>query len=119
MATSLDFTCAISDGGECSICYDYFKATRYLPCKHSFCQDCLYSYIASHCTSTDSYLGFHCPTCTVYILNTRDIDSPEEWAKCFPENYVLKIYAQSFGQRFCEACLRESSEEENATQLLF
>lgn len=48
IATSLDFTCAISDGGECSICYDYFKATRYLPCKHSFCQDCLYSYIASH-----------------------------------------------------------------------
>lgn len=68
-------------------------------------------------TSTDSYLGFHCPTCTVYIPNTRYIDSPEEWAKCFPENYVLKIYAQSFGQRFCEACLRES--EEDATQLIF
>lgn len=89
MTASLDYTCTTSDGGECLICYDYFKAPRYLPCKHSFCHDCLHSYIASHCNSTDYHLGVHCRF-VVYIPNTRDTDNPEELAKCFSENFVLK-----------------------------
>lgn len=118
MVASLDNTHAVSDGGKCSICYDHFKAPRYLPCKHSFCHDCLYTYIASHCNSTESRLGFHCPICRVYIPNTRATDNPKEWAKCFPENFVLEKYAHSSDKIFCEACLRES-EEEDATHLCF
>lgn len=90
MAASLDNTHAVSDGGKCSICYDHFKAPRYLPCKHSFCHDCLYTYIASHCNSTESRLGFHCPICRVYIPNTRATDNPKEWAKCFPKISFLR-----------------------------
>lgn len=80
-----------------SLSHSYLK---YLPCKHSFCYDCLYSYIGSHSNSTESRLGFHCPICRFYIPNKRDIDSPEEWTMCFPENFVLEKYAQHFGQRF-------------------
>lgn len=118
MAASLDNTHAVSDGGKCSICYDHFKAPRYLPCKHSFCHDCLYTYIASHCNSTESRLGFHCPICRVYIPNTRATDNSEEWAECFPENFVLEKYAHSSGKIFCKSCLRES-EKEDATHLCF
>lgn len=89
-----------------------------VPCKHSFSHACLYSYIASHSNSAESRLDFHCPICDVYIPNTRATDNPEEWDKCFPENFVLEKYAHSSDQKFCEACLCES-EEEDATHLCF
>lgn len=82
-----------------------------IPCKHSFSHACLYSYIASHCTSTESRLGFHCQICRVYIPNTRAVDNSKETVSCFLKNFVLEKYAHSSGQRFCEACLRQSEED--------
>lgn len=63
-------------------------------------------------------MGFHCPICRAYIPNTKTTDNPEEWAKCFPENFVLEKHAHSSDKIFCEACLRES-EEEDATHLCY
>lgn len=76
----------------------------------------LYSYIVHQCKSMESSFGFHCPICNVYIPKTRDANNPEDWTKCFPENCVLEKYVHSSDNRFCEACLRES-EEEDATHL--
>lgn len=106
----------VHEGTVCSICYDSFKTPRYLPCKHSFCQDCLSAYIASHYKTTESHLGFHCPFCRDYIPNICAAENPEEWTRCFPENRILEKYVSRSGQQFCEACLRES-EEEQATHL--
>lgn len=102
----------VHDGTVCSICYDSFKTPRYLPCKHSFCHDCLSSYIANHNKTTESRLGFYCPLCRDYIPNFSAADNPENWTRCFPENRILEKYASCSGQQFCEACLRESEEEQ-------
>lgn len=114
----MDFTGAMFDAENCSICCKKFITPRYLPCKHSFCHSCLYSYIVHQCKSMESSFGFHCPICRVYIPKTRDPSNPEDWTKCFPENFVLEKYVHSSDQRFCEACLRKS-EEEDATRLCF
>lgn len=114
----MDFTGAMFDAENCSICCKKFITPRYPPCKHSFCHSCLYSYIVHQCKSMESSFGFHCPICRVYIPKTRDPSNPEDWTKCFPENFVLEKYVHSSDQRFCEACLR-NSEEEDATRLCF
>lgn len=118
MANLMDFTGAMFDAENCSICCKKFITPRYLPCKQSFCHSCLYSYIVHQCKSMESSFGFHCPICRVYIPKTRDPSNPEDWTKCFPENFVLEKYVHSSDQRFCEACLRKS-EEEDATRLCF
>lgn len=85
-------TFAVNEGTVCSICYDNFKTPRYLPCKHSFCHDCLSSYIASHCKTTESRLGFNCPLCRDYVPNICVTDNLEEWVRSFPENRILEKY---------------------------
>lgn len=112
MATLMKDTSAVYEGTVCSICHDNFKTPRYLPCKHSFCQDCLYSYINSHFKTTESRLGFNCPLCRDYIPNTCSTDNAEEWVRSFPENRILEKYVSSSDQKCCEACLRDSEEEE-------
>lgn len=99
----MDFTGAMFDAENCSICCKKFITPRYLLCKHSFCHSCLYSYIVHQCKSMESSFGFHCPICRVYIPKTRDPSNPEDWTKCFPENFVLEKYVHSSDQRFCEA----------------
>lgn len=120
MATSVNNSCGSIDGAICSICFEKFKTPRYLPCKHSLCHECLSSYIVimSQCNSKESRLKFHCPLCRDYIPNTCYSNTPEEWARCFPLNHILEKYVCSSGETFCEACLRES-EEENATYICF
>lgn len=114
MATFKKDTCAVQGGTLCSICVDNFKTPRYLPCKHSFCHDCLSAYISSQFISTESRLGFHCPFCRDYVPNICAADNPEDWTRCFPMNRILEKYVSSSDQQFCEACQRES-EEEKAT----
>lgn len=105
-------TCAINESTLCSICFDSFKTPRYLPGKHSFCHHCLFSYIDNHHKTTVSREGFHCPLCRDYIPNICATDNSEELVRFFPENRILEKCVSSLGQKFCEACLRESEEEE-------
>ncbi|XP_062619405.1 E3 ubiquitin-protein ligase Midline-1-like [Saccostrea cucullata] len=98
----------------CSICVEKYKTPRCLPCMHSFCHNCLSTYIASVCKSTEPRLGFKCPLCREYIPFTGANDKPEEWAKVFPVNVALQRLVEKPDERFCDACLRDN-ETENAT----
>ncbi|XP_075259677.1 uncharacterized protein LOC142351504 isoform X2 [Convolutriloba macropyga] len=57
----------------CSICLDEYREPRILPCGHSYCTNCLKTFIAGG--------NFHCPECRGDIPN-RPID-------VFPVNYGL------------------------------
>ena len=108
MATQQAEAVMVNDITVCSICFEKFKIPRYLPCEHSFCHDCLCSYIVSQCKSTEPRLGFHCPLCRQYILSDQDVEKPENWAGHFPLNDILqKIVAQP-GEKSCEPCLRSN-----------
>ncbi|XP_078329298.1 uncharacterized protein LOC144624033 [Crassostrea virginica] len=113
MATNQDKTVnlKVNDITVCSICFEKFKTPRYLPCKHSFCHDCLCSYIVSQCKSTESRLGFHCPLCRQYTVSDGDIKKPEKWAKYFPLNKVLEKMVSQSDNEYCELCLRDNEEQ--------
>ncbi|KAK6172339.1 hypothetical protein SNE40_016019 [Patella caerulea] len=54
---------------ECSICHRQFTKPKALPCLHTFCEECLRSYIASNPDSEHARGGVPCPACrqTIYI----------------------------------------------------
>lgn len=108
MATSKAETFPVDDVRVCSICFEKFKTPRYLPCKHSFCSDCLSSYIVSQCKSTEPRLGFHCPLCRVYIPSDGVPGEPEKWAKLYPINVILQNMGDHTHDKQCEPCLRDS-----------
>lgn len=112
MATSKAVVNTVNDVTVCSICFENFKIPRYLPCKHSFCHDCISSYIVSQCKSTEPRLGFHCPLCRVYIPCEGIPEKPEEWAELFPINEILQKIVNQPNRKLCEACLRDGDEEE-------
>ena len=113
MATKQDqaLNLKVNDTTLCSICFEKFKMPRYLPCKHSFCHDCLCSYIVSQCKSTEPRLGFHCPLCRQYTVCEGDMEKPEKLTECFPVNNVLEKIISQYDQKYCELCLRENEEE--------
>lgn len=112
MATSLSGTLTVNDATVCSICFEKFKTPRYLPCKHSFCHECLSSYIVSQCKSTEPRLGFHCPLCREYIPSDGASGKPEDWAGLFPRNDILQKMIDKLDIQFCEPCLRDNDHEE-------
>lgn len=111
MATSQEDYNTVDDSRVCSICFERFKTPRYLPCNHSFCTNCLFSYIVGQCKSTEPRLGFHCPNCRVYIPCDGDPEKPETWAELFPLNDILQKMIQC-DAKYCEPCKRENDEEE-------
>ena len=116
MATQQAEAVIVNDITVCSICFEKFKIPRYLPCKHSFCHDCLCSYIVSQCKSTEPRLGFHCPLCRQYILSNGDVlDKPEEWAGNFPVNNILQKLISQSGEKPCEPCARNEEDAEVTT----
>ena len=116
MATQQAEAVIVNDITVCSICFEKFKIPRYLPCKHSFCQDCLCSYIVSQCKSTEPRLGFHCPLCRQFILSNGDVlDKPEEWAGHFPVNNILQKLISQSGEKHCEPCARNEEDAEVTT----
>lgn len=103
MATSLSGTLTVNDATVCSICFEKFKTPRYLPCKHSFCHECLCSYIVSQCKSMEPRLGFHCPLCREYIPSDGASGKPEDWAGLFPRNLN---YCLQCNEYLCKLCTK-------------
>lgn len=117
MATSQEDYNTVDDSRVCSICFERFKTPRYLPCNHSFCTNCLFSYIVGQCKSTEPRLGFHCPICRVYIPCDGDPEKPETWAELFPLNDIPQKMIQC-DAKYCEPCKRENDEEEAIDYIL-
>ena len=75
---------------NCSICLERFKTPRHLPCLHTFCENCLASYITST-TKTESSRqnGFPCPICRRHVAPESPGSSMDTWAKSFPVNHLI------------------------------
>lgn len=97
---------------SCSICFETFKSPRLLPCSHSFCQQCLCTYIVSACEQKDFPLGFPCPLCREFVPSPGQPDDVRGWAENFPINDALVQLMQGQDFNVCWACRRENEEEE-------
>nr|XP_022310333.1 E3 ubiquitin/ISG15 ligase TRIM25-like [Crassostrea virginica] len=97
----------------CPICFESFKTPRYLPCFHTFCHNCLSSYILSTCKSKENPVGFPCPLCRQFVPAPSSIGEPEKWTELIPFNTIVQSMFEKKDQ-FCDAC-RRADEEEVAT----
>ena len=114
MATQQAEAVTVNDITVCSICFEKFKIPRYLPCEHSFCHDCLSSYIVSQCKSKEPHLEFHCPVCRQYIPGDGVINKPEDWVSLFPVNETLQTIVAQTSKNQCELCLKNNEKATTA-----
>ena len=76
-----------SDFVTCNICCERFKRPRSLPCLHTFCQDCIQSYMNKTFTENNSEsIGVDCPICRKFTALPNDM-SPFEWASHLPHDH--------------------------------
>ncbi|XP_062582565.1 E3 ubiquitin-protein ligase TRIM33-like [Saccostrea cucullata] len=112
MASSTNVDVSFTDEvWKCSICFEQFKNPRVLPCSHSFCHECLSSYITTACQGKAEPVGFHCPLCRKFAVAPSFSTKPSELAEQFPINRILWISSkQTEVVTLCEACKREDAE---------
>ncbi|XP_062593613.1 uncharacterized protein LOC134255110 [Saccostrea cucullata] len=97
---------------KCSICLEEYKTPRYLPCLHTFCQECISSHILSECQAKENPVGFDCPLCRKFVPSPCLSVNFSEWCKRLPKNELLeKFYSLTDGCKVCEACQRFNEEE--------
>lgn len=81
---------------KCYLCLEEFQDPRLLNCNHSFCKDCLDSYISTVCT--DGIL--ECPLCD------SEMKVPDKGAKALRRNYFYHLQRQDIGNH-CHVCGEE------------
>ena len=76
-----------SDLVTCNICFGRYEQPRSLPCLHTFCQDCIQSYMNKRFTeNTSKSVGVDCPICRKFTALPNDM-SPFEWASHLPHDH--------------------------------
>ncbi|XP_052682105.1 RING finger protein 207-like [Crassostrea angulata] len=98
----------------CPICFESFKTPRILPCMHTFCHNCLSSYILSTCKTKDSPVGFPCPLCRRFVPAPSFSVEVEKWTELIPVNKIIHTLSEK-GDKLCDACTR-ADEEIEATE---
>ena len=94
----------------CPICFESFKTPRFLPCFHTFCHNCLSSYILSTCKSKDNPVGFPCPICRQFVPAPSSLGEPDKWTELIPINSIVQAICEQ-NDEFCDECRRENEEE--------
>ncbi|XP_060085462.1 uncharacterized protein LOC132564862 [Ylistrum balloti] len=94
---------------ECPICLEQLRQPRSLPCHHSFCEECLSSYIVSEVSvKSDTVISFTCPVCRKLTHPLDASENKEKWAKQFPIDSVamdmIQIRNKHTETYFCMPC---------------
>ncbi|XP_069105362.1 transcription intermediary factor 1-beta-like [Argopecten irradians] len=94
---------------ECPICLERLQQPKSLPCLHSFCQECLGTYIAKEISEKRvSGTSFPCPICRRTTSPVNQSEPKEKWAEQFPTNVVIQDLIQlkerSSELPYCKPC---------------
>lgn len=73
----------------CPVCMDLLSDPRTLPCMHTYCMECLNSYITS-VSKPGEDRGFKCAVCKAATKPPFKGMHPYSWAENFPVNFALK-----------------------------
>ncbi|OWF54248.1 tripartite motif-containing protein 2-like isoform X3 [Mizuhopecten yessoensis] len=72
---------------ECPICLEQLRQPKSLPCLHSFCLECLGSYITKELSGKmASVSSFSCPVCRKVTESVNQSEGKESWAEQFTTN---------------------------------
>ena len=98
MATCKENT---DEGNICSICLCNFNTPKALPCLHTFCLECLQSYINKNFDGRDE--SFFCPICRVKyhyssLFGKDSTISIKKIAKHLPTNFYISSEIQPKGE---------------------
>ncbi|XP_061197496.1 transcription intermediary factor 1-alpha-like [Saccostrea echinata] len=114
----------------CSICLEFFKEPKYLPCLHTFCKSCLQAYISTNvkerepssnpCENNDRCISltersFLCPVCRMKIEFNEEKDDRKTWIEHIPSNHfivsMLDKRAIRIMEKICDPCLTQGEQE--------
>ncbi|XP_021340384.1 E3 ubiquitin/ISG15 ligase TRIM25-like [Mizuhopecten yessoensis] len=80
---------------ECPICLERLQQPKSLSCLHSFCQDCLGTYITKEVSGKmASATTFPCPVCRRMTHPVNQAETKDKWAGQFPTNTVIQDLIQ-------------------------
>ena len=89
----------------CAICLETFDNPRYLPCLHTFCENCLATYISAALEKGDK-IEVSCPVCRTTTSAPSENCSPQDWVKTLPLNcLVVGIMEQQKLERAEKQCM--------------
>ncbi|XP_069131124.1 E3 ubiquitin-protein ligase TRIM56-like [Argopecten irradians] len=80
---------------ECPICLERLQQPKSLPCLHTFCQECLGTYITRELSEQRvSDTSFPCPICRKMTAPVNQAETKGKWAGQFPTNAVIQDLIQ-------------------------
>ncbi|OWF36782.1 E3 ubiquitin-protein ligase TRIM56-like [Mizuhopecten yessoensis] len=94
---------------ECPICLERLQQPKSLPCLHSFCQDCLGTYITKEMSEKmASAPSFPCPVCRRMTHPVNQAETKDKWAEQFPTNTMIinliQLVKSSSEPLYCKPC---------------
>ncbi|XP_021352496.1 E3 ubiquitin-protein ligase Midline-1-like [Mizuhopecten yessoensis] len=120
---------------DCPICLEQLHQPKSLPCLHSFCQECLSTFITKDLSGKmAAATSFPCPVCRKITQPVNLSEGKEKWAQQFPTNDLInslekvtmdepryckpcekkgksgtpaKVWCQAYNVLFCETCKDE------------
>ncbi|XP_069105044.1 tripartite motif-containing protein 2-like [Argopecten irradians] len=106
---------------ECPICLEQMRQPKSLPCLHSFCEECLGTYIATDVSGEmASILSFPCPVCRKITFPVKPSEDKTKWAQHFSTNYHITRLIDRLKRKdtklICGPC-KTTKNEENPAQL--
>jgi hypothetical protein len=91
MATALEESRSITGTVfDCPICLERLTVPKYLPsCLHTFCKQCIESYLEKFVKGSGISAYFECPVCRQKVFTPEANITPVDWAKKLPINHLL------------------------------
>ncbi|XP_021354933.1 tripartite motif-containing protein 2-like [Mizuhopecten yessoensis] len=101
---------------ECPICLEQMQSPKSLPCLHSFCEECLSTYIVTDLSGEMAAVtSFPCPVCRKITSPVNHSEGKETWAQQFPTDSLTQHFnnhkEMADTPLYCGPCKKTKNQE--------